>query len=194
MNENAVKTAIMDATKKVVYEKKISGTSIRSIAKEAGVLSSHIQYYYATKHNLLDSLLIKTFQQLIDDRNARLGDCDASLAGKLGAIIGLKKSNLKNKTTESILFDFWIQSLIDDTFNKRYRDAYDSWRDDIRKILYEFHPDLDPEQAENLSYAMVSIMQGATLQYYINDSFDLEKYFSFCMDMMLSTLKSKQDE
>ena len=43
---NSMRDRIMEATMDVVYEKKISGTSLRGIANEAGILPSNIQYYF----------------------------------------------------------------------------------------------------------------------------------------------------
>ena len=38
-----------------------------------------------------------------------------------------------------------------------------------------------------VAYIMVSMMMGASLQYYNNlDKLDLKQYFSTCLDMMLS--------
>jgi len=190
MNENVIQKKIMEATKRVVSEKKISGTSIRIIAKEAKVLSSHVQYYYKTKQELLSALLKSTFQTFVDDRNAMLDNDFIDLPDKLGAIFQLKKNNISDNMTESILFDFWIQGMIDEAINKRFDDAYNKWREDIRKILIEFLPDIDPTMLEYIPYVMVSMMQGATMQHYINSSLDLDTYFSICIDVILNKVIS----
>lgn len=188
--ENSIDEKIMDATLRVVHEKKISGTSVRIIAKEAGVLPSSIQYYYRTKQELLVALLRSVLKTYLKERADLFDKAPQTLSDQLDVFFRQKKKVIENnRDLESVQFDFWVQNLIDETINEYFDDSYESWRENIRAVLDTFMPNLNPKLREHIPYIMLSMMQGATMQYYINDSLDLDEYFSICLDIILKMVR-----
>jgi hypothetical protein len=58
-------------------------------------------------------------------------------------------------------------------------------------VLEKYCPWLDDTSKEILPYTLVSLLQGATIQYLINkEEFDIEGYFEQCKQMMLSQIDS----
>ena len=85
--------------------------------------------------------------------------------------------------------DFWVQGLADEDIHSYFRSSYEGWRRDIQAILEERCPDLDPVRKQYIPYLMVSMMLGAAMQYYIEDSMDLDLYFSTCLEAVLRTIE-----
>ena len=189
----SMKDRIMDATMNVVYEKKISGASLRGIAHEAGILPSNIQYYFRTKKELFVSLLTGVLAEIRAGRKGMLEQCGDALPDKLGVFFRQKADTIAHKKEyESIQFDFWVQGLADEDIHAYFRSSYEGWRNEIRQILEEHLPDLDPVLMQHVPYLMVSMMMGATMQYYIDDSLDLEQYFSTCLNVILGAISAPE--
>ena len=91
---NSMRDRIMEATMDVVYEKKISGTSLRGIANEAGILPSNIQYYFRTKKELFVSLLTSVLSEIRAGRKEMLDQCGDTLADKLNVFFRQKRETI----------------------------------------------------------------------------------------------------
>lgn len=187
---NSMRDRIMEATMDVVYEKKISGTSLRGIANEAGILPSNIQYYFRTRKELFVSLLTSVLSEIRAGRKEMLDQCGDTLADKLNVFFRQKRETISHKKKyEAIQVDFWVQGLADEDIHAYFRSSYEGWRRDIQAILEERCPDLDPVRKQYIPYLMVSMMLGAAMQYYIEDSMDLDPYFSTCLEAVLRTIE-----
>ncbi|PTL84368.1 TetR/AcrR family transcriptional regulator [Vitiosangium sp. GDMCC 1.1324] len=75
--ESSVRERILEAAITCIERDGFEATGIRSIAKEAGVNSAAINYYFRSKDNLLalafESTLEQAFSQVLADMDARLG-------------------------------------------------------------------------------------------------------------------------
>ena len=161
---NSMRDRIMEATMDVVYEKKISGTSLRGIANEAGILPSNIQYYFRTKKELFVSLLTSVLSEIRAGRKEMLDQCGDTLADKLNVFFRQKRETISHKKKyEAIQVDFWVQGLADEDIHAYFRSSYEGWRRDIQAILEERCPDLDPVRKQYIPYLMVSMMLGAAM-------------------------------
>jgi AcrR family transcriptional regulator len=193
MANNNTLDKIFEATQKVISQKTINGTRIHLIAKEAGLQPSNIQYYFKTKNDLFMALLETVLDYFRNERELLMIGSGPEFKDKLAVILEQKKRCiLKKKDYEKIHIDFWVQSLIDKKINVRFRKNYETWRGSIRNVINLYMPDLDGDLKEYIPYAMVSMMLGATIQYYVQeDPFDLEIYFSTCLTMILSVIDSR---
>ena len=187
---------ILDAALKVVAKKTISGTRMHLIATQAGLLPSNIQYYFRTKDELLMALMESVLSFFRTEREAMLKDSKPTLRDKLDVFFQQKISSLtKKRNFETVNIDFWVQNTINRKMNRQFRANYEQWRQSIRDILLTYVPDLEPELLEYLPHAMVSMMLGSTIQYYVQeDEIDLDAYFSVCMTLIMNTVQSKSGD
>ena len=85
--------------------------------------------------------------------------------------------------------DFWVQGKINNDIHKNFENNYSNWRAEIREILEEYCPKLSEKSKEYLPYALVSILEGATIQYFISKKdFNIDGYFDYCKEMMLGQI------
>lgn len=182
---------ILNAALKVVARKTISGTRMQLIADEAELLPSHIQYYFRTKNELMMALLEGVLQYFRDEREKMLKKSGATLGDKLYVFFRQKiKSLTGKKDYETVNVDFWVQNLVDKRINRQFRKNYEGWRGCVREVLESYLPDLEPELLEYIPYAMVSMMLGSTLQYYVQEGeMDLDAYFSVCLTLIMNTVE-----
>jgi len=56
--------------------------------------------------------------------------------------------------------------------------------------MLEFYPQMEEEYAKDLSYTLISLMMGASMQYLNGDGVSLDRYFSQCLDMVIGKIEA----
>ena len=172
---NTRRAQLTRAAYKVVGQKGYYDFTIRDIAREAGLSTGLVHYYFKNKEDLLLTLLKemnsnlkyflnKSLTVLSDPRDKLLTFCDQAFD-----LVD------KEKAYFHVLIDFWAQM----NHNNRIRQAniklFQSYRDEISSILKEgaeqglfMVPDV-----KLTSVIIISLIQGTIIQYVIdNGAFD----------------------
>lgn len=189
-NKEPVKR-ILSAALDVVNKETISGTRMHLIAQKAGMVQSNVHYYYKTKDDLMLALQDHIFEECYDIRRKEKKRSKKTLESQLDVFINQKKRLILNKGKYDFAeIDFWVQSKINHEVHMKFRESYEIWKKEIREIIEIYCPGIDPVKKEILPFALISLLQGATIQYFINkDEFNVDHYFDVCKEMMLSQLK-----
>lgn len=189
---NTTEEKILTAALEVLSKKTLNGTRMHLIAEEAGMVQSNLHYYFKTKRDLLLALIKQI--QVGASKRRRLTQGKPNLEERLAVFFNSKKHMiLKEKKLDYAQFDFWVQAVIDKEINQAFCSSFDFWRNDIVRAIDMHMPTLDEDRKKILSYVMVSMMMGASMQYLIAEgSFDLDEYFSVCMDMVLTKLEKSE--
>lgn len=182
---------IIAATLKVVKTYTISGTRMHLIANEVGMLQSNLHYYYKTKHELMLALQKQVLNKCLEIREKFKKQSKNTLEAQLDVFIKQKRTFiLKMPEYDYAEIDFWGQGRINPKMKQNFIDSFEGWRKELRDLLNQYVPALSEEVKEYLPYQIVSYLEGATIQYLINEkSFDLDKYFEFGKKMILTTIK-----
>ena len=65
-------------------------------------------------------------------------------------------------------------------------------REEISRVIARYAPWVSPQQRSFLSALMVSMMEGATLQYLVDkNAFALDDYFARCKQLILEQLRQE---
>jgi hypothetical protein len=84
-------------------------------------------------------------------------------------------------------YDFWVQGTAEEEIRAMIQKMYRRWREDIRGVVGEGLEagDFDPAGAKHVPMLMVSLMEGAALQYLIDgEGVDLDAYFDAAWEMV----------
>jgi len=183
---------ILNAALDVVNRETISGTRMHLIADQARMVQSNVHYYYNTKSELMLALQDYIFEECYDIRRKEKKHSKDNLESQLDVFINQKKRLILNKHKYDFAeIDFWVQSKINEEVHQNFADSYDKWRREIRAILDQYCSNLDDKSKEVLPYTLVSLMEGATIQYFINKhNFDIDSYFDLCKQMMLNQINA----
>ncbi len=183
---------IMNAALDVVNKQTIAGTRMHLIADRAKMVQSNVHYYYKTKNELMGALQEYIFEECYDARRKEKKHSKNTLESQLDVFINQKKRLILTKHKYDFAeIDFWVQSKSNDEIHEKFNESYTKWRREIREVLQNYCPWLDEKSKELLPYGLVSLLQGATIQYLINkEEFDIEGYFDQCKQMMLSQIYS----
>lgn len=190
-NKEQVKR-ILNAALDVVNKQTISGTRMHLIAEQAQMVQSNVHYYYKTKNDLLLALQEHIFEECYEIRRKEKKHSIDTLESQLDVFINQKKKLILSKNKFDFAeMDFWGQAKINGEVHLKFQNSYERWRREIREIIEKYCPNIDEKNMRMLPYAMLSILEGATIQYFINKSdFDLDGYFDVCKQMMLNQINS----
>lgn len=181
---------ILNAALDVVNKETISGTRMHLIADQARMVQSNVHYYYKTKNELMLALQDYIFEECYDIRKKEKKHSKDSLESQLDVFVNQKKRLILNKHKYDFAeIDFWVQSKTNEEVHEKFAASYDKWRREIRDILEKYCPNLEDMSKEVLPYTLVSLMEGATIQYFINKNhFDIDNYFAMCKQMFLNQI------
>lgn len=181
---------ILEAAFDVVQEKAISGTRIHLVAERAGLFQSNIHYYFKSKKELLFAVLNRLHERCLEIRSDMRSDAEDTLEGQLDIFFAQKKYFITAETKYDYAeIDFWTHAHNDEEIRRRFQDSFARWREEIGCIITRYRPYVPRERREFVCAMMVSMMEGATIQYLVDDTaFDPDDYFARCKQVVLSQL------
>lgn len=184
---------ILDAALDVVQEYTISGTRIHLVAERAGLFQSNIHYYFKSKKDLLFAVLHRLTRRCMDIRAELREQADSTLESQIQIFFEQKKQFILYETKYDYAeMDYWTQSHLDEEVREQFALSFSKWREEISRVIARYKPRMAPERREFISAMMVSMMQGATLQYLVDrDVFELDDYFSRCKAVVLEQLEKE---
>lgn len=184
---------ILDAALDVIRTHSISGTRISLVAERAGLFQSNIHYYFKSKRDLLFAVLQRTYHRCHNIRRELRKDAEYTLEEQLDIFFAQKKQFILYETQYDYAeLDFWALSRLDPEVKALFCASFRGWREEIVRVIARYAPHVSHERRDYLAALMVSMMEGATLQYLVDeDAFQLDAYFDSCRNMILTQLKTE---
>ncbi len=181
---------VLDAALRIVKDKTISGTRMHLIAEEANMVQSNVHYYFKTKNDLMIALQKKVLNRCIELRKKLSMDCEDTLESHLDTFFQQKLDFiLDEKEYDFAEIDFWIQGRINEPMRKEFCKSFDGWREEIGVLLDRYVPELSKEKRVYIPYMLVSMLEGGSLQYLIDEgNVDIREYFDFCKKQVLKAI------
>lgn len=180
MSKDAKKN-ILDAAMKVIAREKISGTRMHMIAKETDRSQANLHYYFPTKNDIMIALLDDIQKQFSENRKQYIDLDNKDVFQNIRGFFEQKEDDiLNNKELDYVQLDYWVQGTVNKEIREKFQKTFNIWRSSIKEVLSKgkFKDGADDDYKDMLTYIMVSLMLGASLQYLIDeDKFDLKKYF-----------------
>ena len=164
---NLRRNQLTRAAYKVVGQKGYYDFTIRDIAREAGLSTGLVHYYFKNKEDLLLNLLKEINKNMLVILNRSISKADDPRE-KLNIFMEQAFDLVENeKDYFYIVIDFWTQVNKNDRMKRANIKLFKSYRDEITKILKEgieqgifVKMDVDYTSA-----VIISIIQGLIIQY-----------------------------
>ncbi len=194
MKELNQEDRILEAALDVVQEKTISGTRMHLIANQVNMVQSNLHYYFKSKEDLLLGLQEKVVRKCHELREEDKKDATDCLEDQLEVFFKQKKQFvLQYQKYDFAEVDFWVQARTNEKIQQAFKASFEGWRNDIGEIIEHFYPEMKKESIKLIGAVMVSMLEGATMQYLIDDqSFDLDQYFVYCKDGIMKLIESNR--
>lgn len=190
MKELKPEERILEAALDVVQEKTICGTRMHLIAKQVDMAQSNLHYYFRSKDELLLGLHDKVLRKCHELRDEDKNKAEDNLESQLDVFFNQKRQFiLKYQKYDFAEVDFWVQTRTNPHIHHAFKESFQGWRDDIGRIILKYNPEVSEEIMQLASAVMVSMLEGATMQYLIDEnSFDLDQYFEFCKNGIIQLI------
>lgn len=191
-DEVSTEEKIIQATLDVIEEKTISETRMRIIAEKANVYQSNLHYYYRSKKDLLLEAQKEVANRCIELRENEKKNAKNDLESQLDIFLKQKLIFIKEEPKYDYAeIDFWIQSRIDEDFKEEFKRSFYGWRKELQTLIETYAPHLEPEKQVLLASIIISLLEGATIQYLIDaDAFSVDNYFAYCKEMIIREINS----
>ena len=159
------KQQILKALDACLQEKSFEKTSIKDIARVAGVNHGVLHYYFSSK----EDILLNYIDYVIDDYQTQirewLNEKDLSRYGKkefIDELFGFVNNRITlNKGLSTIFVEIWEIALYHDSVRAKLRKAYNRWIDELVTHLSRY---IDDKQfIRQVSIAMVAFWEGMAL-------------------------------
>jgi TetR/AcrR family transcriptional regulator, fatty acid metabolism regulator protein len=176
---NLRRNQLTRAAYKVVGQKGYYDFTIRDIAREAGLSTGLVHYYFKNKEDLLLNLLKEINKNMLVILNRSISASEDPRE-KLNIFMKQAFDLVENeKDYFYIVIDFWTQVNKNDRMKRANIKLFKSYRDEVSKILGE-----GVEQGvfvkmdvEFTSAVIISIIQGLIIQYVIdNNAFNYDEF------------------
>lgn len=190
-----IKKKILNAAMKVVSREKISGTRMYMIAEEAKMSQGNLHYHFATKNDIMISLLDEVQEKFSTLRKNYIDLKNKDSKENIKGLFEQKKDEIMNrKELEYIQFDYWVQGTVNEEIRKKFQDTFNIWRTNVDEILdkSESIEKVDNKLKDMLPFIMVSLMLGGSMQYLIDErKFDLDEYFDAAEELIFDEIFQK---
>ena len=157
------KTQILDALNLCLQEKPFDRTSIKDIARKAGVNHGLLHYYFKSKEDILIHYIDYVIEQYKAQFADWLGNRDASEAGSLAAdfFAFMNERITLNKGLSRVFIEIWEIAVYNPEVREKVQGAYREWMAVLSGILGR--TTTDPEITGRISMATVAFLEGMAL-------------------------------
>jgi len=174
------KQDIINAAFNCIYEKGITGVTMRAIAKEAKINQALLHYYFDSKENLLAEFIQVLFKRFIYDIEKRYKAID-SPEKKLNYFFEAGEEFVgKEKEMFVVLIDAWAYCIKDPSLKKHYANMNKELTGVMKRIIDEGKEKkvFNQVSAENLSTIFVAFVVGIGCLWHMDkQSYDLKEHF-----------------
>ena len=166
------KNRIEEAARELFISQGFHATSMRDIAKGAGVSLGNLYNYYETKDAIFESIVAK-YMEVIDERLREMfGSIDEPLEPESLRLLGEMAGELVNEHA-----DFWLLMYIDvlEFQNRHFRKMFDGLSDRFRKVFGEKFKEAEKRGDLRTGVEAGSVFTAAYMQFF--NYFLVEKLF-----------------
>jgi AcrR family transcriptional regulator len=194
---NQHRKEILQSALKVIAEKKLSDTTTREIAKSAGISHGTLHYYFPSKADLYHALIDEINVIFNELRGEEFSEKGLDTSCKLEYFFNQELDLLQNqRDLAEVFIDFWGKGLAETDFRPKIQLMYQRWRADIMDVIEEgiSRGEFSEEEVELIPSFVVALLEGASLQYLIDESsIDLKALFDFSLELIADCIKNNHN-
>ncbi len=192
--DERVRSSIVDAAKKLFQQYGLAKTTMEDIARSIGRGKSSLYYYYPTKEDIFEAVLLNEKQSIINEISTAVAEVD-SAEEKLRTYAQTISTALKKRI---ILFNIIRSEMSDEgCLMKVFKKKYDTIEIDLLRSIIDYgiqngeFKQLDKDQLDDVSLICVSMLRGLRLNLIDegNSGKDISELINFSIDLLIKALK-----
>jgi AcrR family transcriptional regulator len=188
---------IVDAARKVLSEQGYSATTIKAIARAAGVAPGLVHYYFASKEDLLVEVLRSAAHARRDALSGLMSSAERAGRGRASmspsqrarrgaaSMQDVVRHIRQQPDVYRLRFELFALGLRDEALQPGTRELLERGRTGIASFLSELG---DPRAARPLASVLLACFDGLALQHLIEPDFDVDAAFDVLTRMAQAVL------
>ena len=156
---------ILEALHHCLLEKPFHQTTIKEIARKAGVNHGLLHYYFENKQDLLLKYIDHTFNNYYSEfleRFARRPDDEVSAAcGMEERFQWVLGEVAFNRESARIFTEIWAMAMHDEAIRQKLHELYTKWQGRIMDMMDEIGDETD--KASRISLTLIALTEGLSL-------------------------------
>lgn len=154
--------AILDATEQLLVEEGHAALTLRGVAQRAGIRLGNLQYYFATREELVRALLARILERATAQVEARVGGAAAS-SRTLDTALEPLLEDQKDPDSYRLFYDLWAMAAREPTIAAELRAFYARYIDAVAQRLREASPGLGRAETRARAELLVALLEGLSL-------------------------------
>ncbi len=160
---NKTRQTIIAEARRILVDEGYENFVLRKIAKNIGIQPGNLQYYYATKKDLLWEVLTPEFDKYEGTYEALMAQ-GTSKSAKILALVDFLLEDIKVKSTCTIWYTIWALAPHDEEVAETMDRWYETYIATLAKLLISADSSMQPGRANHLARIITALMDGLTNQ------------------------------
>lgn len=155
--------AILDAATEILVGEGHAQLSMRKIAVRAGIRLGNLQYYYATKQDVVRALLERTLARSLASIEAKTAATTGTPSARLRTCLEAVLEDQADQDCCRMFWEVWALAARDRSVARATRAFYERYRDGLAVLLHAVAPRLGAERTRRRATLVVAMLEGATV-------------------------------
>ena len=152
---------ILLAARELLAEEDITRFSMRNVANRAGVNLRNLQYYYPSRENLVQALLIDVSEQYRRYYEDCAADADGTPLQQFKAVLDFNMQDVTRRETQQFFMQFWVLLGSLDNFRSEYLARQFSLHvEHLSPLVAALQPDLSETEVRCRAILLDAVLEG----------------------------------
>lgn len=153
------RASILQAATDLLLEEGYGNFVFRGVAKRARIEPGNVQYYFATKRDLLWAVLEPELENYLQQLEVQLRK-GKSRSQKIDGMVRYLISDITKEKTLRLWLSIWGIAAHDPELSEMLSDWYRTYVDSLSRLLREVFPSLDKEQSLEAAASITAYFDG----------------------------------
>ncbi len=154
--------AILDEAERLLVDEGHAALTLRGVAQRAGIRLGNLQYYFATREELVRALLARVLERATARLEERMGTAGHP-AKALDAALDSLLEEQREPTSYRLYYDLWALAAREPAIAAELRTFYVCYIDAVAELLSRVAPELPRAEARSRAELLVALLEGLSL-------------------------------
>lgn len=136
--------------------------SLRRVAQAAGVTLGNLQYYFPTKPDLVEAMLVHVITDYVETFEGLMAEVEGRPEEQLSAVLSYVIRDLTSPRTTVLFPELWSMANHEPTVQPYVEDLYETYRRIVAGLIARINPGLSPGQVRLLTIFITASIEGHT--------------------------------
>ncbi len=154
--------AILDTAERLLVDEGHAALTLRGVAQQAGIRLGNLQYYFATREELVRALLARVLERATAKLEKRMGAAGHPTTALDAALESLLEDQ-KEPASYRLFYDLWALAAREPAIATELRAFYARYVGAVEGLLSHAAPELSRAEAHARAELLVALLEGLSL-------------------------------